>query len=389
MGRIANRGMAWFMCVALFFGIPGLCVAQSPLITVVDTEEEDFPEDLSPEEQAQWQQWSEEEAAREDKEDAHAENAAELTQEDEAALSEIEAAMEENAPMDEVDLSNLEPNEALPSNVLNILLLGVDNRTTSLERGLSDAVVICSINKETGSVKLSSIARDTGVIVPGFKSKNRINVAYKRGGPELSMKTVNRNFQLNVQRYVVVNIHGLADIIDALGGIDIEMTKREAGRINFELRKEPMDKVKRKNVPAVDGVQHLDGMQAVTYARIRGIDSDLERTRRQRHLLETMFSHVMKDMDLVKFANLVSLALKHGDTNLTTAELTELAIAVLDGEAMANLRSGGQVLEEFRIPLDKKFGYRNVNGNSLIYLSDKNLKFSVEQMQEFIYGETF
>ena len=387
MVRVANRGMAWLLSLVLFLGIPGLCAAQSPQISVVDTES--FPADLSPEEKAQWQEWSEEEAAQADAENTHAENAEELSAEDEAALLEIEGAMEDNAPMDEVDLSNLEPNENLPANVVNILLLGVDNRSASLERGLSDAVVICSINKETGSVKLSSIARDTGVIVPGFKSKNRINVAYKRGGPELSMKTVNRNFQMNVQRYVVVNIHGLADIIDALGGIDLEMTKREAGRINFELRKEPMDKVKRKNVPAVDGVQHLDGMQAVTYSRIRGIDSDLERTRRQRHLLETLLSHVMQDMDLGKFASLVSIALKYGDTNLTTVELTELALAVLEGEAMDNLKSGGRVLEQFRIPLDKKFGYRNVNGNSLIYLSDKNLQFSVEQLQDFIYGETF
>ena len=343
-------------------------------------------EDLTPEEQALWEDWDEE---ADGDGNTKAENAGEMTPEEEEALAELEIAMNDSQPMDEVDLSNLEPHEDLPDNVVNILLLGVDNRSTDLERGLSDAVIICSINKDTGAIKLTSIARDTAVIVPGFKSKNRINVAYKRGGPELSMKTVNRNFQMNIHNYVVVNIHGLADIIDALGGVDMEMTKREAGRINYELRKEPMDKVKRTKVEAKDGVQHLDGMQAVTFARIRGIDSDLERTRRQRHLLETLLTTVSKDMDIAKFMHLVETAMPHGDTNLTPVELIELGAAVLKGESMANVMSGSAGMEQLRIPIDKKFGYREFGGASLIYLSEKNLKLSIETIHEFIYGESF
>ncbi len=312
-----------------------------------------------------------------------------MTPEEEAALAELQSAMDENQPMDEVDLTNLEPNPLLPANVFNILLLGVDNRSTDLERGLSDAVIICSVNLDTGSVKLTSIARDTAVIVPGFKDKNRVNVAYKRGGPELSMKTVNRNFHMNVQRYVVVNIHGLADIIDSLGGVDITMTSKEAGRINFELRKEPMDKVKREKVKAADGVHHLDGMQAVTFARIRGIDNDLERTRRQRQLLEVLLATVMKDMDIAKFISLVETALPYGQTNLTLPELIRLGTVVLGGEAMQNLQNGGEIIEQLRIPVDKRFGYKEFSGSSLIYLSERNLKFSVETIHNFIYGGTY
>ena len=385
MSRLLSKTLCLLLSVVLFCSLFPAVLAETA--SAADENAADFvPEDLTSEELALWESWSN---GSPEEEEADAQNAEALAPEEEAALSELESVINENQPMDEVDLTNLEPNGLLPGNVFNILLLGVDNRSTDLERGLSDAVIICSVNLDTGNVKLTSIARDTAVIVPGFKSKNRINVAYKRGGPELSMKTVNRNFDMNIQRYVVVNIHGLADIIDSLGGVDISMTSKEAGRINYELRKEPMDKVKRQKVEAADGVHHLDGMQAVTFARIRGIDSDLERTRRQRQLLEVLMSTVMKDMDIAKFISLVETALPYGETNLTLTELLQLGTAVLGGEAMKNLQNGGEIMEQLRIPVDKRFGYKEFNGASLIYLSDRNLKFSIETIHNFIYGATY
>ncbi|MEG1677925.1 MAG: LCP family protein [Clostridia bacterium] len=384
MVQMMKKLLCVLLCLTLVLGLTG-AVAQSKDNETLDTY---VPEDLTPEELQQWQEWAKQEDGSAQP-SANGETAEAMTAEEEAAMAELQSALNDNTPMDEVDLTNLECNADLPENVFNILLLGVDNRSNDLQRGLSDAVIICSINMETGSVKLSSIARDTAVIVPGFKSKNRINVAYKRGGPELSMKTVNRNFQMNLSRYVVVNIHGLADIIEALGGVDMEMTHLEAGRINFELRKEPMDKVKRTKVEAKDGVQHLDGMQAVTFARIRGIDSDLERTRRQRQLLETLLQKVMTDMDLAKFTTLLETALPYGDTNLTSQELLTLGMTVLSGDTMKAMQSGEMSLEQFRIPMDKKFGYKEFNGASLIYLSEKNMKRSIDSLHEFIYGQSY
>lgn len=381
MPRTIRKILSALLCLLLILMLPLLAFAE-------DIAQEFTPGELSPEELAQWEEWALAEAEAE-KEAATAGNAEELSPEDEAAMAELAAALDNHTPSEEVDLSNLEINEALPNHIVNILLLGVDNRSVELERGLSDAVIICSINTENGSVRLTSIARDTAVIVPGYKPERRINVAYRYGGPELSMKTINRNFHMNIHSYVVVNIHGLADIIDTLGGIDMQMTSKEAGRINYELRKEPMDKVKREKVPSVDGVQHLDGMQAVTFARIRGIDNDLERTRRQRQLLETLLSAVMKDMNLGKFVTLIETALPYGETNLSVEELLQLGMAVLGGEAMSNLQSGQPVLEQMRIPIDKKYGYRDFNGNSLIYLSKKNLAHTITTLQEFIYGESF
>ena len=154
------------------------------------------------------------------------------------------------------------------------------------------------------------------------------------------MKTVNRNFQMNIERYVVVNIHGLADIIEALGGVDMELTKGEAQAINYELHvKEPMDDVQRDKLEVADGVQHLDGMEAVTYGRIRNLQgqNDLNRNERQRKLLEALLKKVMEDMDITKFLNLIETALPYGKTNLTADELLSLGMTVLSGSAMQNL----------------------------------------------------
>ena len=202
--------------------------------------------ELSDEELALWAEWADEGG---EESDAAAEDAVELTPEEEAMLDAL-ASQLENATMDtEVDLDNLELNEKLPDHVVNILLLGVDNRSVELQTGRSDATIICSINTQTGAITLSSIARDTAVEVPGYKSRKRMNTAFKFGskdgdiakGAELAMKTVNRNFQMNISHYVVVNIHGLADIIQALGGVDMELTRAEASAINYELfTKEPM-----------------------------------------------------------------------------------------------------------------------------------------------------
>lgn len=379
-GKILKRALALCLCMLL---LAGSSLAEDSL--------EDFvPDALTEEELAQWQEWAEEGMGDSD---ATAANAAELTPEEESLMAEMASMLEDTTVSTEVDLSNLEPNEALPDYVVNILLLGVDNRSVELVSGRADANIICSINTQDGSIKLTSIARDTAVEVPGYKSKKRLNTAFKFGskdgdiakGAELAMKTVNRNFQMNIERYVVVNIHGLADIIEALGGVDMELTKGEAQAINYELHvKEPMDDVQRDKLEVADGVQHLDGMEAVTYGRIRNLQgqNDLNRNERQRKLLEALLKKVMEDMDITKFLNLIETALPYGKTNLTADELLSLGMTVLSGSAMQNLASGGEVVGQFGIPMEKQYGYREFNGESLVYISDKRMQTTLTAMQD-------
>lgn len=327
--------------------------------------------------------------------------ATDLTAEELAMMDELAAALDESPVDAEVDVSNLEINPDLPDHVVNILLMGVDNRSVKLETGRADANIICSINKETGAITLTSIARDTAVEIPGYKNRNRVNVAFKFGskngdiakGAELAMKTINRNFQMNISRYVVVNIHGLADIIEALGGVDLELTRAEASAINYELfDKEPMDSNEgRQRLELRDGVQHLDGMQAVTYGRIRNLkgQNDINRNGRQRALLETLLKQVMADMDLMKLMNLIETALPYGATNLTLEEMVSLGLSVLGGEAMQNLSSGGEVLAQFGIPMEKQYGYRKFGDVSLVYISQKRMNATLTALHELIYGESY
>lgn len=388
MNRLITRALTALLCVALLLAYPFAGLTESSLDTTVEDEQASIAAntELTEAEKEQWLEWAGEDAAEE------------TTDGDAALLAELEQAMADSEPLDEGELENLERNEALPDSVVNILLLGVDNRSVELKSGLSDAVIICSINMETGAVKLTSITRDTAVVIPGYKDDRRINCAFKFGSKEgdleagamLAMKTVNRNFHMNIQRYVVVNIHGLASIIDALGGVDMDMSSKEASRINYELRKEPMDSVKRAKVEGKDGVQHLDGMQAVTYARIRGIDNDFMRSERQRKLLATLMSQAMKDIDLSKLIKLIEVALPFGATNLTPSDMVAYGGVVIGGTAMQNLKDGGSVLEQLRLPLDDTWKYGGDEGATLtVFRSKARIVENIVALQQFIYGQSY
>lgn len=295
-----------------------------------------------------------------------------------------------------VDPDNLELNKNLPDNVVNILLVGVDTRSTDLDEGYQqgDVQIVVSINTDDGSIKLTSVMRDLYVTIPGYKSKNRINVAYKRGGGELAMRTVNRLLELNIEHYVVINFYGLASIIDSLGGIDMEMTKQEAGAINTYLRKHPPKydnqgkDYERQPLERKDGVQHLDGIQAVMYARVRSIDNDFERTSRQRKLLEALLGKVLDGgLDLNKLLDLLDVCLPYAHTNMSAMDMMTLAMDVLDSDILTRLENGDPLLEQQRVPLDETWKYYDADGASVIaFRTDKRLQENREAIHQFIYG---
>jgi len=375
-----KRLLSVMLCLALLI----------PCAVMAEEDEEVFLMELyelDEEQQAMWEEW-----------DAAAE---EVSEEDEEATAEamLDELELENAA--EIDPSELDINPNLPDDWFNILLLGVDARKDVTDIGLSDVVMICSVHRETGEIKLTSIARDTAVTLPGYKNMNRINTAYKfggmngekngikDGGPKLAMRTVNYNFDMNIEKFVTVNFFGLAAIIDSIGGVDIDLTKKEATRINYELRKEPLDKVKRQPVEGVAGVHHLDGMQAVTFARIRGIDNDFVRTSRQRKLLEVLLKQVIGDMNLIKMVELMETALPYVYTNLTLEDMYTLGTTVLKSDIASKAANGEEVLRQHRIPMDKCFGYKDINGASMVWMNDKNFKLNKESIHKFIYGEVY
>ena len=301
-----------------------------------------------------------------------------------------------------VDPTKLDLNENLPDNVVNILLVGIDGRTEDMDSKNStqhgDVQIIVSINKDEGTIKLTSVLRDLYVTIPGYKSKNRINVAYSRGGGQLAMRTMNNLLELNIQHYVVINFYGLASIIDELGGIDIELTKQEAAAINTyinkNLKKGGYDNqgkdYKRQALEKKNGVQHLDGIQAVMYARLRSTDNDFKRSERQRHLLELLLGKVLDGgMDMNKLLGLLETCLPYAETNMSAKDMLNLAMGVLRSDILTRLSSGEPLLEQNRIPMDETWKYYTTSGGASVvaFRTDKRLQENVEAIHTFIYGE--
>ena len=303
---------------------------------------------------------------------------------------------------DTVDPGKLDLNKNLPDHVINILLVGIDSRADDVEDGSQhgDVQIIVSINTQDGSIKLTSVLRDLYVTIPGYRNKNRINVAYDRGGGELAMRTVNNLLELNIEHYVAINFYGLASIIDSLGGVDIELTKQEAGAINTYINKnlkkggyDNQDKdYERIPLEKKNGVQHLDGIQAVMYARLRSIDNDFARSNRQRHLMEVLLAKVLDGgMDLDKLFNLIAACLPYAKTNMSMQDMVTLALSVLNSGIMERVQTSGTegLLEQARVPLDETWKYYTTDGGASVvaFRTDKRRQENIEAVHAFIYGE--
>ena len=371
------------LLMALCLLLPGAVLAEDEEISILDVVEEvNLDEGEKPAEDA------------EDAEGGEELFISDEVQEAMEAVENLEADID-----DSINPDDLELNPNLPDNVVNILLVGVDTRSTSLDDGLQhgDVQIILSINKDTGSVKLTSILRDLYVTIPGYKSKNRINVAYSRGGGALAMRTINHTFEMNIEHYVTINFYGLASIIDAIGGVDVDLTKAEAKAINTYLKKHPpkydnQDKeYERVPLEAVAGVQHLDGVQAVMYARTRSVDNDFGRTARQRHLLDLLLRKIMQDMTVDKFMTLMETSLPYVQTNVNASTMLNLGLSVLNSDIISRAQAGESLLEQMRIPMDETWKYDQTDGGSsvVVFRTVARREENVQALHEFIYGQYY
>lgn len=184
------------------------------------------------------------------------------------------------------------------NNYRNIALFGVDSQTNDLGTGnRSDAMIVLSINKKTKEVKLLSLYRDTYVNVDREEGSEltKLTHAYAFGGPKLAVSTINQNLDLNITDYVTVNFKALANTVDLLGGIELDIQEEELGNLNDYIGN--MNKINGGNSPKLThgGTQTLDGNQAVAYCRIRYIgNGDFRRTERQRAVIEQIVKKAKK-----------------------------------------------------------------------------------------------
>ena len=254
---------------------------------------------------------------------------------------------------EELGISSETEEKSKKENITNILLLGIDN-----EENASDAMMVFSLDKDTNTAKLTSIMRDLSVDLGPNAEKHKINYAYNVGGVEESVKVVNREFDLDINKYVKVSFDGLVDVIDYIGGININITESERKIIGAS---------KSGNVT-------LNGKQALAYSRIRKIDNDYQRTSRQRKVLMAIFNKA-KSISVSSYPKALSDLSSNVETNLSTFELLDLAKAVM------SLSSDD--LEGFRIPID---GTSHDSMDKGIYYLEWDRAANKEAIHEFIYG---
>lgn len=261
-----------------------------------------------------------------------------LTQEEFFETDVYNENLEELAPED-VEWNNSELYD--DSKLVNILVVGQDGRDAE-GRTRTDTMILLSFNPETNEASMISFLRDLYVQIPG-RSDNRLNSAYVFGGFSLLKNTFKANFDINIDGCVKIDFEGFEDVIDILGGVDIELTAAEAKIIGDG---------------AHEGVSHLDGDHALMYARIRKLDSDFGRTQRQRNIVTAVFNKVKKSSvsDLLK---LVDTVLPYISTDMSNAQIAKLAVKY--APSLASLK-----ISTYSVPADGTYQNAMIRGMAVL-----------------------
>ncbi|MHB1453500.1 MAG: LCP family protein [Saccharofermentanales bacterium] len=265
------------------------------------------------------------------------------------------------------------PTEALTysppfsEDITNILLIGADASGVEGSYGLSDSLIILTVDSKNNVIKMTSIMRDSYVYIPGYSKPNKINAAHIYGGPELALRTVNNTLRLNIQYYISVDMASMTKIIDIAGGVTLDITAEEVKALNKVLY--GYDDL------AKPGIQKLNGTQAVRYARIRKIDSDSVRTQRQRTVLIALFK-MFKEAGVVAKTQMIQQGLSQIKSNMTAKQITALGMSVVP-KLSADV-------EQLRLPIDGYYKTNTYNGWYMVV--DYNGIIPI--LYKFIYGQT-
>jgi LCP family protein required for cell wall assembly len=225
------------------------------------------------------------------------------------------------------EAGDLDKEKLTADGVTNILLIGNDSRTNG-EDGRSDAMILVSISSKTGKILMTSVLRDIYVEIPGYGS-NRLNAAYAYGGAELLMKTIEKNFDIPVNRYVLVNFEAFANVVDAVGGVDLELSAEEVMWVNAylnEYNELTGHEFGYNYLQQTDGgMIHLNGPQALAYSRNRYIGMDFGRTERQRKVMEQIIKKLPSAV-MTDYNGFIEALCPNLTTNLTMSECYGLVL---------------------------------------------------------------
>ncbi len=262
---------------------------------------------------------------------------------------------------------------------INVLLLGTDERAaggdlgnfdTALQEGArADACMLLSLDLKTHTAHLVSLERAIGVPVEGV-GEDWLTHVFAYGGADAMLKTVREQFGVEVYRYVRVNVSAAANLIDAIGGVDVTLTETEAAALNGEIYSNSTTRHR-----VTPGLNHLDGFDAIAYARQRFIDSDFHRVQRQRNVLQAAIDQT-KSLNLKQLNHLLDVALPMVQTNFTKRDITALV-----PKAPGFL---GVKLSQMTLPLPGMYGKKYTDDGRSMMMLDKEEAARI--LDEFFYG---
>lgn len=265
---------------------------------------------------------------------------------------------------------------ASDNDIYNILLVGVDRRDKTWN-GNSDSMILVSINKKDNRVTMVSLMRDTYVDIPDV-GYDKLNAAYAWGAGPLLCETITNTYKVKVDRYAAVDFFDLIDIINIIGGVDMEITASEAEVMNGYI----LDMCNLMNVdgyahqvPVGGGYIHCDGVQAVAYARNRYVgNSDYQRTERQRYLIQQLMGEV-KRMSVAQMTDKMQSILGHVTMNIPESEIWSM---IPELPEMLEYK-----FETDRIPYDNMYDVIDVKGQGMLV---PDWEPTIDKLHDFIYG---
>lgn len=274
------------------------------------------------------------------------------------------------------DISSNAAAVASKHRIANVVIFGVDGRE-DVEGERSDAIMIGSADFEHNRLKVTSLMRDTYVDIAGQDYFDKLNAAYSVGGPEESLRTINKNFDTAITDYVVFDFTALVEMVNDVGGVDINVTDEEELYWINQYLMDVNDKVKTADpdVPGT-GMQHLTGSQALAYARIRYTgNGDYDRTQRQRNILEQVAAKASA-MNPVAQLMLIQKVMPYIKTTLTLPELLKYSINLV---LMKDKK-----IEQFRLPQDGMVEDGYLDGVS--YVFPETLADNIRAWYQFVYA---
>ena len=257
--------------------------------------------------------------------------------------------------------------------ITNVLLVGVDGIDFDEKYQRSDSMIIATLDSNKEKVKLTSLYRDTLVYIPGY-GEEKMNLAFSLGGPELEMETIKYNFDVNIEKYIMINFAGFEAIIDQIGGVEIDVKEYQLHELNKYIGQAtgggdcPVEKA---------GLQILNGKQALSYARIRkGVGDDYERTERQREVLFKVAEKLQKT-DVIKYFSIANKMLDYLRTNIEIMDGLNMAYTI---SKFSNLET-----EQLSIPVHELCVDEEFNGNMALRM-DRYENALI--LNDFIFNDT-